>query len=748
MALPNYPNNPTVGQRFTLPSGVIMECVEVGATPRWKAYDPRLNAEVVKQIAFVDELRTREGSFNGEAVQLVSYYAGANKGGGVFVWDAASTAADDGGVTIAVAGVATGRWVRQLDGYVTPEIFGAKGDGINDDYIAVSAAWQSGYKVEQDSAAIYALSENMSVNCAERDLIVNFNGSDFLFTGASSGGITVFGGFSNETPVTATSTSTITVAIGSPILADLASRINDNPLIKIVADDLINEAAGAQERVGEFCKVASVNAGTGVITIRGKLHNAYTITPRVFTVKSGQVVINGYNYDVTNFNNTNTSVFFQGLIEPKLIDPTIKKNGVGGIVTRSCYKTKIVRPQVGYLRDESGSGRFGYGVSDNASMFTHLVGGDFYYTRHAYTSNAGTTAVNGPPQNYGQTMFARIESSRAYCNSGVSWDTHPNDYGVESVNNASYNSLAAGFNVRGLNTKIINPISEGDAFGIRAGGFFDGLSISNPIVRNCKLLPLLFEGVAGGRQSVEIDGGSLNGAYEGNEIARLTNTDIKFNTTRMGMFSLTNYAKVIMLENAKVKGSLVVDAASYAQATLRLFEVRNSTTSNDVYLSNLDFDFNSATTFGTLILDTTSSGLNKFVVENATLPIITNSISGVLSAGSGYTAKAQNGDATNNVRITITASNQGIAQLSYLRDRHIRVSFNNTSGLSRLIGAIPAGRVVGQQLDIYNVKSGFEIVIQHGPSFNTDLISAANTTIPVNGTMRLIWDGTLWVQQA
>lgn len=33
----NYPNNPTVGQRFTLPSGVIMECVEADATPIWQA---------------------------------------------------------------------------------------------------------------------------------------------------------------------------------------------------------------------------------------------------------------------------------------------------------------------------------------------------------------------------------------------------------------------------------------------------------------------------------------------------------------------------------------------------------------------------------------------------------------------------------------------------------------------------------------------------------------------------------------
>ena len=101
----------------------------------------------VKHVASVEALRQLEGKYGGQTVYLVSYYAGANKGGGVFVWDATSTAADDGGVTIAVAGVATGRWVRLLDGFVTPEMFGARGDGIADDTAAINLAHQIGLPV-------------------------------------------------------------------------------------------------------------------------------------------------------------------------------------------------------------------------------------------------------------------------------------------------------------------------------------------------------------------------------------------------------------------------------------------------------------------------------------------------------------------------------------------------------------------------------------------------------------------------
>lgn len=63
-------------------------------------------------------------------------------GQGVFRWNAASTAADDNGVTIAVTGVATGRWVRQYSGAVNVKWFGAKGLGNNlqNDTPAIQAA--------------------------------------------------------------------------------------------------------------------------------------------------------------------------------------------------------------------------------------------------------------------------------------------------------------------------------------------------------------------------------------------------------------------------------------------------------------------------------------------------------------------------------------------------------------------------------------------------------------------------------
>lgn len=46
------------------------------------------------------------------------YHAGSDVGGGEFYWDASRTAENDGGVVIA-------GWIRRLDGFVSPEMFGA-----------------------------------------------------------------------------------------------------------------------------------------------------------------------------------------------------------------------------------------------------------------------------------------------------------------------------------------------------------------------------------------------------------------------------------------------------------------------------------------------------------------------------------------------------------------------------------------------------------------------------------------------
>lgn len=90
----------------------------------------------VTQVSGVSDLRNLEPAFDGQQCELLGHSI-AGVGGGTFYADFSSSAADDNGVTIVTSGGK--RWVRRLDGFVTPYMFGAVGDGVADD----SAPFQS-----------------------------------------------------------------------------------------------------------------------------------------------------------------------------------------------------------------------------------------------------------------------------------------------------------------------------------------------------------------------------------------------------------------------------------------------------------------------------------------------------------------------------------------------------------------------------------------------------------------------------
>ena len=71
---------------------------------------------------------------------IQGYYAAGDGGAGHFYWDASATESDDGGSVILPTGwTANGRWKR-IFSQVTPQLFGAIGNGSADDSVFIQAA--------------------------------------------------------------------------------------------------------------------------------------------------------------------------------------------------------------------------------------------------------------------------------------------------------------------------------------------------------------------------------------------------------------------------------------------------------------------------------------------------------------------------------------------------------------------------------------------------------------------------------
>jgi hypothetical protein len=98
-------------------------------------------SDVVDSIATLKN--TEQPPASGSKEVLVEGYATpADGGGGIFIWVANSTSADDGGTIIqsTVSGAPPGRWQRMHDGRLNVKWFGAKGDGSTNDAAAINAA--------------------------------------------------------------------------------------------------------------------------------------------------------------------------------------------------------------------------------------------------------------------------------------------------------------------------------------------------------------------------------------------------------------------------------------------------------------------------------------------------------------------------------------------------------------------------------------------------------------------------------
>lgn len=93
-------------------------------------------AAPLESIAQLKAIAAPQGVAN-----VAGYYAAGDGGGGLFKWDATSTATDNGGTIIRPNHApASGRWIREKSSFLTVNMFGAVGDGVTVSQTSVANA--------------------------------------------------------------------------------------------------------------------------------------------------------------------------------------------------------------------------------------------------------------------------------------------------------------------------------------------------------------------------------------------------------------------------------------------------------------------------------------------------------------------------------------------------------------------------------------------------------------------------------
>lgn len=303
------------------------------------------------------------------------------------------------------------------------EMFGAVGDGVTNDTVAVQAAFTYGpaeiiadrtYKVNS------AVTGSASVNLSGRG----------TFDCSAGGRITISG------TVTQVSDLSANVLIGATTLSFTTVTgiaAFDDLFIYNPADYSFSNAI-ANYRAGEAVSVATISGTT--VTIAGQTVAPYTAADvDVYRLNPVTVRVSGVKF-IEASSGTNAALRIVFGADCELNNVRVQSSDYGGVVLDRCLRSTIVG---GNVKNNSVAHGLDYGVViANCQDFT-VTGGAHSATRHAFTIG-GTSEVCCIPNRNGKIIGLTLRSSV----SNASADLHGNCEFIEYINCNIYDSAAIG----------------------------------------------------------------------------------------------------------------------------------------------------------------------------------------------------------------------------------------------------------------------------------------------------------------
>ncbi|HRA68762.1 MAG TPA: hypothetical protein PL187_22235, partial [Caldilinea sp.] len=364
---------------------------------------------------------------------------------------------------------------------LTPEDFGAVGNGSTDDSAAILRAltYAAGRRLVSREGAVYRLLSTVEYTGSGN---FSFKGSKFS-VGMNDAAFRL----SATLPSIKTISADYTVGSTSVSVAALsvAPLVGDVLTIMSKSLDPGNRDRGSeakQYRVIEQIPIGSGSTTTNVV-LASPLRFVEGISPvstggdearipsyttameaKLLVVSKAETCTADFGeiyYDAGHLADwTAAAIDVRGFIRPKLTAIVSYAYGAG-IITAGTYEAEVDMTATN-LVDNAPNLQFGYGISDRSTGIRAVVRGG--NVRHLYTTNETTidwtsfssAAMLGAVRPVGGTV-----EGHAYGPSAAAWDTHPGAQDVTFIAPKSVGNTANGVSMRGRNNAAIGPSVTG-----------------------------------------------------------------------------------------------------------------------------------------------------------------------------------------------------------------------------------------------------------------------------------------------
>jgi hypothetical protein len=298
---------------------------------------------------------------------------------------------------------------------VSVSYFGAVGDGVADDTVALEAALTSGKSVMLTPGETYRVTSSIVVG---DNTHVVATGATLLIDHTESG---IVSAGSISTPITVTTINPISASNApSGLPSDNFDLVLSSPAPSdwVIGDKLViaadNEISGArdtgngnanQNRVGAFLTVVSTSGST--VRASGILDDTLSVNVRIgkldtdhkFSWTGGTV-----EFTDTAFESALAPFVLTSVFAPVISNVTVPRVRYAAVYMRGCLNWQIDKLRVLYGVNDLSDSSFGYGVMNIASSYGVLSNSYFSMLRHGYTNGAtfvaagvGNLGFNGRP---------------------------------------------------------------------------------------------------------------------------------------------------------------------------------------------------------------------------------------------------------------------------------------------------------------------------------------------------------------